>query len=102
MTSISGFIDGILDGTIPEERQRHYLEIVPRSAPLAACGQTAARSRLETNTQELSMRPVDLCDLIGAAALGMESAVEKKNISVNIDLPADRLYVLADPDAVPR
>lgn len=102
MTSISGFIDGILDGTIPEERQRHYLEIVRAEVQRLSrlVGKLLLTSRLETNTQELNMRPVDLCDLIGAAALGMESAVEKKNISVNIDLPADRLYVLADPDAL--
>lgn len=28
MTTISGFIDGILDGTIPPAKQNHYLEIV--------------------------------------------------------------------------
>ena len=28
MTTIAGFIDGILDGTIPPERQSHYLHIV--------------------------------------------------------------------------
>ena len=28
ITSISGFIDGILDGTVPEQKQTHYLRIV--------------------------------------------------------------------------
>ena len=28
MTSIGGFIDGILDGTIPKEKANYYLEIV--------------------------------------------------------------------------
>ena len=28
MTTIGGFVDGILDGTIPPERQNHYLHIV--------------------------------------------------------------------------
>ena len=28
MTTIGGFIDGMLDGTIPPEQQKHYLEIV--------------------------------------------------------------------------
>ena len=28
MTTIAGYTDGILDGTIPEEKQRHYLTIV--------------------------------------------------------------------------
>ena len=28
MTTISGYVDGILDGTIPPERQNHYLQIV--------------------------------------------------------------------------
>ena len=28
MTTISGYVDGILDGTIPEDKQEHYLHIV--------------------------------------------------------------------------
>ena len=28
MTTIGGFIDGIIDGTIPEEKQKHYLNII--------------------------------------------------------------------------
>lgn len=28
MTTIAGFIDGILDGTIPPEKQNYYLKIV--------------------------------------------------------------------------
>lgn len=28
MTTIAGFIDGILDGTIPKEKERQYLGIV--------------------------------------------------------------------------
>ena len=28
MTTIAGFIDGILDGTIPPDKQNYYLKIV--------------------------------------------------------------------------
>jgi hypothetical protein len=28
MTTIAGYTDGILDGTIPPERQEHYLRII--------------------------------------------------------------------------
>ncbi|MFR3324968.1 MAG: histidine kinase dimerization/phospho-acceptor domain-containing protein [Oscillospiraceae bacterium] len=28
MTTISGYVDGILDGTIPEDKREHYLHIV--------------------------------------------------------------------------
>ena len=28
MTTIGGFVDGILDGTIPEEKHHQYLEVV--------------------------------------------------------------------------
>lgn len=28
MTTIAGFVDGILDGTIPPEKRDHYLQIV--------------------------------------------------------------------------
>ena len=32
MTTIAGFIDGILDGTIPPDKQGHYLKIVSQEA----------------------------------------------------------------------
>ena len=33
ISTIGGFIDGILDGTIPPDRERHYLEIVSAERP---------------------------------------------------------------------
>ena len=46
MTTIGGFIDGILDGTIPPERQNHYLRIVS--------GEIQRLSRLVHNMLTLS------------------------------------------------
>lgn len=46
MTTISGFVDGILDGTIPPEQERHYLTIVS--------GETKRMSRLVRTMLNLS------------------------------------------------
>lgn len=51
MTSIAGFIDGILDGTIPQEKERHYLTIVSdevkRLSRMVRSMSTSPRSRQE-------------------------------------------------------
>ena len=46
MTTIKGFIDGILDGTIPPEMQNHYLQLVSE--------ETGRLARLIQNMLDLS------------------------------------------------
>ena len=59
MTTIAGFIDGILDGTIPPERQSHYLHIVSDEVKrLSRLVRTMLNlSRIDSG--ELQLRPTD-------------------------------------------
>ncbi len=85
MTIISGFIDGILDGTIPPEDEEKYLRIVSEETKRLS-GLVVAMlniSRIEAGKLELSLSQVNFAHLICTVMLGFEQAVEKKNIVVS-------------------
>ncbi len=99
MTSISGFIDGILDNTIPPERQGHYLKIVSdevkRLSRLVVSMLNIAK--IEAGEMNINLCPVDVCDTILRTVFTFEQKIESKNITIE-GLESEKIYVLADPD----
>ncbi len=84
MTTISGFIDGILDGTIPPERQGHYLKIVSDEVKRLS---RLVRSMLDLSkidNGEMKLTPVtfDLSGTIFSTLLSFEQSIEEKNIDI--------------------
>ncbi len=85
MTIISGFIDGILDGTIPPEDEEKYLRIVSEETKRLS-GLVVAMlniSRIEAGKLELSLSQVNFAHLICTVMLGFEQAAESKRITVS-------------------
>ncbi|MBR5218161.1 MAG: HAMP domain-containing histidine kinase [Clostridia bacterium] len=104
MTTISGFIEGILDGTIPEEKREQYLSIVSdeikRMARLVS--ELLMLARLEGGESKLNMTDFDINEQIRLTILGMESRLAEKNINVDVQLDKSQPFVNADRDAVSR
>lgn len=84
MTSISGFIDGILDGTIPPEEHKKYLEIV--SSEVKRLSRTVVSmlnlSRLESGEISLKPESVELSQMVLSIALGFEKKINEKDIEI--------------------
>lgn len=84
MTTISGFIDGILDGTIPNEMHKKYLSIV--SVEVKRLSNTVNTmlelSKIESGMSQISLAPVDLYDLVCRVALSFEFSLEEKDIAI--------------------
>ena len=101
MTTISGFVDGILDGTIPQEKQDDYLKIisseVKRLSSLASRMLNAAK--IESGGFKLSKSQFDICELTARIMLSFEKNINEKNIEIDIDMP-DTLALLADRDTM--
>ncbi len=99
MTTIGGFVDGILDGTIPERRHREYLTIVSEEINrLARLVRSMLNiSKYEAGEMELQTEDFDLTALTVKTVLLFEKRIEDKGIDIQ-GLDADRFYVNADAD----
>ncbi len=84
MTTISGFIDGILDGTIEGEEQHKYLEIVSVEVKRLSRLVTSMLNLSKLEAGEVAIRPakVDLTKTLVDIALQLEQNISKKDISV--------------------
>ena len=103
MTTISGYVDGILDGTIPKERHRYYLQIVS--------DETKRLSRLVRSMLDISRlqdgnipddRKVhfDMEETVGQVLITFEKKITDKNLNVDVDMPEHPVYTLASQDMV--
>lgn len=102
MTTIGGFINGILDGTISKEQEQKYLKIV--SAEVQRLSRMISKlllaTRLQTSGADENIPPIDICSILSAVVVGAEGLINDKNMNVNIDFPRERVYVNGDADAL--
>ena len=100
MTTIGGFVDGILDGTIPAEKQDYYLSIV--SSEIKRLSRLAngmlTMSKMESS-EELVKAPFDFSDMVIKIAFSFEQKINDKKIDLDLDIP-DTCSVNANHDAL--
>jgi len=103
MTTISGYIDGILDGTIPESRHRHYLQIVSDETKRLS---RLVRSMLDISRLQDQQVPdeqklhFDLEEAVGQVLITFEQKIYGKELNVDVDFPAHPVYTIANQDAI--
>ena len=102
MTTIGGYIDGMLDGTIPPEKQ-HYMQIVS--------GEVRRLSRLVRNMLDISrlqamgveesrMTRFDLGELMSDVIITFEQKINGKGLNVDVELPDRPVWVKAERDGI--
>lgn len=101
MTTIGGFIDGILDGTIPQEKYPYYLGIVSNEVKRLSRMVVSMLniSRIEAGEMQLKPQTVDVHEIVCRTVLGFEKNIEDKHIDI-IGLDAEKNFAEADPDLV--
>lgn len=84
MTTIAGYIDGILDGTIPKEEQDHYLGIVSQEVKRLSRLVTSMISLSKIDSGEITVKkaPFVIQETAFNVLLGFESEIEKKHLSI--------------------
>lgn len=102
MTSISGFIDGILDGTVAKDKQEYYLSIV--SAEIKRLSRLVVSmlnmSKIESGDFEMKPRNYDIADQIIHILLTFEQKIEEKQIDIRGLDNFEPTYIVADPDMI--
>ena len=102
MTTIAGFIDGILDGTIPREKQDYYLKTVSQEVKRLSRLVRTMLDLSRIDNGELKLRPArfDLTNTILSALISFEKAIEEKQLEIKGLEDAESLFVDGDPDMI--
>jgi signal transduction histidine kinase len=101
MTTIAGFADGILDGTIPPEKERDYLQIISSETRRLSrlVRSMLDLSRLQSDAR-LAQQQFDICETLVRTLVSLESKVNAKALEVDMNLPEEPVSVWGDQDAI--
>ena len=102
MTTISGFIDGMLAEAIPPEKHEYYLGVI--SAEVKRLARLVASlldiSRMQAGDRKFNMTPFDICEMARQIIISFEQKLEAKRLDVEFLCDEDKMFVLADHDAI--
>jgi signal transduction histidine kinase len=100
ITSIKGFIAGIIDGVIPKEKEGYYLDIVYTEIKRLTrlINDLLDLSTAESGKLKFSMKKIDINELIRLCVINSEQSIKEKGIMLEIDLQDENCYVNADED----
>lgn len=102
MTTIGGFIDGILDGTIDKEKESQYLKIVSDEVKRLSRLVTGMLNMSKLEAGELDIKPqtFDISEMIFRTLLGFEQILEKRHIDIRGLDTFDANPLTADKDMI--
>ena len=104
MTTIGGYVDGILDGTIPQEKHRHYMQIVSdetkRLSRLVRSMLDISRLQDQGGIPDSQKLRFDLEETIGQVLITFEQKILQKEANVEVDMPEHPVFTLANPDYI--
>ena len=103
MTTIGGYVDGILDGTIPPQKQAHYMQIVS--------SEVRRLSRLVRNMLDISRLQAvgvdesrktrfDLGEAMSDVLITFEQKINAKQLEVKVDQPSRPVWTRAERDGI--
>ena len=102
MTTIAGYTDGILDGTIPPQNERQYLQIISDESRRLS---RMVRRMLDVSQLQV-MDPLrngghfDLCESMRRVLISMERKITNRHLDVEADIPEEPILVLGDNDMI--
>ena len=102
MTTISGFIDGILAGAIPPEKHEYYLGVI--ASEVRRLSRLVASlldiSRIQAGDRKFVMATFDACEMARQILISFEQKIDAKHLDVEFECSEDSMYVKADRDAI--
>lgn len=102
ITSISGFVEGMEDGTIPPEEHPKYLALVGDETRRLSklIGDLLALSRLERDDVTLEITDFDMNEMLRRAIIRRVNDLESKNMELDCDFQQESCMVRADSDRI--
>lgn len=103
MTTISGFADGILDGTIPPEKEADALRVIStetrRLSRLVRRMLDASRTEAQYQTDSCQLR-FDIVETMARVMISLEGRITSRGLDIDVQFPDGPTIVWGDPDAV--
>ena len=102
MTTIAGYTDGILYGTIAPENERQYLQIISDESRRLS---RLVRRMLDVS-QLQAIDPLkggnhfDVCESMRRVLISMEKKITDRHLDVDADIPDEPILVLGDNDLI--
>ncbi len=98
ITVITGYVDAIRDGIVPEGEQMRYLDIVSRKASLLSelINSFNDYSRLEHPEYELSCEEDDFCEYVREYAAGKYQELAVAGFSLEAEIPEEKMMFSFD------
>lgn len=102
MTTIAGFIDGIMSGAIPPEKQEYYLQIISSEVHRLSrlVSQLLDISRLESGDRKMNFSDFDVAEVARIVLISFEQKIDDKKLDVYFETDEDEVFVYADKDAI--
>ena len=104
MTTIGGYIDGILDGTIPPDKSRRYMQLVSeetkRLSRLVRSMLDISRLQDQGGIDEMQKLRFDVSECAGQVLISFEQKITTKQLDVQVSMPEHPVYTMANPDAI--
>ncbi len=101
MTIISGYVDGILDGTVPKARRMEYLYIVSQEMQRLKIlvSSMLNLTKYDNGTIQMKREPFKINDLFFHTILMFQNRLEKREIEVE-GLDAEPVQIYGDRDLI--
>jgi His Kinase A (phosphoacceptor) domain./HAMP domain. len=102
LSTIQGYIDGVVDGTIPMEKSKFYLEIAQKETRRMSrlISELLDITKMESGAFPLNLVEFDINELIRLTIIKMESRINDKDLMVKVDFESDKDIVEADKDKI--
>ena len=100
ITSIKGFIAGILDGVVPKDKENYYLTIVYEEVQRLTrlINDLLDLSAMQAGKLELKTCDFDVNEVIKQCVINTEQKVKNKKLNVEVTLEGQYLQVCGDRD----
>jgi len=104
MTTIAGYVDGILDGTIPPEKTESYLRLVSNETKrlnrLVRSMLDISRLQDQGGIGDDQKTRFDVGEAVGQVLISFEQKITEKDLQVQVDFPEHPVYALASVDHI--
>ena len=102
ITAIKGYVEAMLDGTIPPEMQERYLKVIAfESTRLEKLTRSLLTlNELDVKKRMMHMRRFDINETIRTTAATFEGTCSERNIRLELLLAGKELFVRADMEQI--